>query len=122
MRLDHVNIRTARLAEMVDWYTRVLGLREGWRPPFAFPGAWLYAGEDAVVHLIGVATPPGADASDLRLEHFALTGDDLDTFRARLQAADIAAEERRVPGTRILQLNLYDPDGTHIHVDFLLPD
>ncbi|MEM7498969.1 MAG: VOC family protein [Pseudomonadota bacterium] len=120
MRLDHVNVRTGRLAEMVRWYADVVGLSEGWRPPFPFPGAWLYAGDDAVLHLIGVDGSPQA-GGDIALEHFALAaggGAELEAFRARLAAAGVTAEERRVPGTDILQLNLHDPDGTHIHVDF----
>jgi len=37
--LDHVNIRTARLAEMAEFYQAVLGLDSGPRPPFRFGGA-----------------------------------------------------------------------------------
>ncbi|MEM7238203.1 MAG: VOC family protein, partial [Pseudomonadota bacterium] len=87
MKLDHVNIRTSRLDEMIRWYVDVMGLTEGWRPPFAFPGAWLYAGDAAIVHLIGVDAEPGADPADLKLEHFALRGDDLAATRARCKAA-----------------------------------
>ncbi|MEM8790121.1 MAG: VOC family protein [Pseudomonadota bacterium] len=118
MRLDHVNIRTHQLAAMTKWYVEVLGLTEGWRPPFQFPGAWLYAGDDAIVHLIGVEREPAADTSDLKLEHFAVQGDDLEATRARYAAAGIRVEERAVPGTTLLQLNIWDPDGNHIHVDF----
>ena len=32
--LHHVNLKTTRLQEMIDWYGLVLGLR----PTFAFPG------------------------------------------------------------------------------------
>ncbi|MEM0922895.1 MAG: VOC family protein [Pseudomonadota bacterium] len=118
LRFDHVNLRTNRLAEMRDWYVDVLGLSEGWRPDFAFDGAWLYAGDLAIVHLIEVAAEPASDPSDLKLEHFALSGEDLAGFRARLAAEGVSAQERRVPGTDILQLNIHDPDGNHIHVDF----
>lgn len=118
MKLDHVNIRTSRLDEMICWYVDVMGLTEGWRPPFAFPGAWLYAGDDAIVHLIGVDAEPGADPADLKLEHFALRGDDLAATRARCKAAGVRVDERAVPGTTLLQLNVSDPDGTHIHIDF----
>ncbi len=118
MKLDHVNIRTASLDEMRGWYVRVLGLTDGWRPPFAFPGAWLYAGDDPIVHLVGVDPAHSSDAVNLRLEHFALQGDDLEVFRARLAAEGVASREGRVPGTDILQINVYDPDGNHIHVDF----
>ncbi len=37
--LDHVNLRTTRLDEMIEWYCNVLGMRVGPRPPFPFPGA-----------------------------------------------------------------------------------
>lgn len=117
MRLDHVNLRTARLAEMVAWYRDVLGLAEGWRPPFAFPGAWMYAGEDAVVHLIGVEAEPGSHPADLKLEHFAFATDDPDGLRARMAAHGVEGDERAVPGSDIVQMNIRDPDGNHIHVD-----
>ncbi|AXT27491.1 hypothetical protein D1823_13450 [Ruegeria sp. AD91A] len=57
-RLDHVNIVTTKLSDMVTWYEEVLGLRLGARPDFPFPGAWLYAGDDAVLHLVGQEGTP----------------------------------------------------------------
>ena len=54
--LDHVNIKTARLDQLVAFYCGVLGLDHGRRPPFPFAGAWLYCGQRPVVHL--VETPP----------------------------------------------------------------
>jgi catechol 2,3-dioxygenase-like lactoylglutathione lyase family enzyme len=120
MKLDHVNVRTGRLDEMRDWYSRVLGLPAGWRPDFPFPGAWMYAGDHPIVHLVGRDETPGAEEDGLRLEHFALRGDDLEAFRARLEKEGVPCRESRVPGTNILQLNIHDPDGNHIHVDFLV--
>lgn len=120
MRLDHVNLRTGHLDKMIRWYSDVLGLSEGWRPPFAFPGAWLYAGDTPVVHLVAVEGTPRT-GGDIALEHFALYAggpSELQAFRDRLMAAGLTAEERQVPGTDILQLNLHDPDGNHLHVDF----
>lgn len=122
MKLDHVNVRTASVEAMRAWYVRVLGLKDGWRPPFPFPGAWLYAGNDPIVHLVGVERTPAAPASELRLEHFALKGDDLDALRARVAAEGAEFRETRVPGTNLLQINVYDPDGNHIHVDFKVPE
>ena len=43
-KLDHVNIHTANVDRLVEWYDRVLGMKAGNRPPFPFPGAWLYCG------------------------------------------------------------------------------
>ncbi len=58
IRFDHVNVRTPNLQGMIDFYTEVLGLRLGPRPPFTFNGAWLYAGDQAVVHLVEVPEAP----------------------------------------------------------------
>ena len=116
-RLDHVNIRTAQLDRMVSWYGSVLGLQPGPRPDFAFPGAWLYAGGQAVIHLIEVAVSPPA-CEDLALEHFALSASGLSRFISVLEAAGERHMLRPVPGFPILQVNLWDPDGNHLHVDF----
>ena len=35
-RLDHVNVRTANLDGMVEWYGRMLGMHPGPRPDFPF--------------------------------------------------------------------------------------
>lgn len=115
-KLDHVNVRTANLDVMVEWYERVLGLEAGDRPAFQFPGAWLYCGGDAAVHL--VQSDSGARPSGLQIEHFAFSATGLGAFVERLEANDVAFRARKVPGTEIVQINLWDPDGNHIHVDF----
>lgn len=118
--LDHVNIRTANLARLIAFYGAVLDLKEGWRPPFPFPGAWLYAGAHPVVHLVGLAEDPGGttDGRQLHLEHFAFRGQNLRAFLARLAALGIEGDVREVPGATLTQVNLWDPDGNHLHVDF----
>lgn len=115
--LDHVNIRTANLDAMRDWYTDILGLTPGPRPDFAFPGVWLYLGDRAVVHLVGRDTPPRA-GGDITLEHFAFRARDMAGFRARLDTEGIVHSVDPVPGIALTQINLRDPDGNHIHVDF----
>lgn len=113
---DHVNLRTARLDEMVSWYDRVLGLKAGPRPPFGFPGAWLYLGDHAVIHLVGQETPPAGD--DPLIEHFAFAATGLSRFTGHLDALGVPYERALVPGGGPLQINFHDPDGNHIHVDF----
>ncbi|MEM7188840.1 MAG: VOC family protein [Pseudomonadota bacterium] len=117
-RLDHVNVRTGNLDAMIDWYGRMLGMHPGPRPDFAFPGAWLYAGDDPVVHLVGQETDPANDGKDLRLEHFALSATGIADLLARAEAEGARAEVRKVPGFPIVQVNMWDPDGNHIHIDF----
>jgi catechol 2,3-dioxygenase-like lactoylglutathione lyase family enzyme len=118
LRLDHVNIRTSDLERAIAFYSEILGLKLGPRPDFGFPGAWLYSGEDAIVHLVGVADPPAPYRADQQLEHFALRGDDIDAFVALLEAKGVPYRPFDVPGTKITQINLDDPDGNHLHVDF----
>ncbi len=114
--LDHVNLRTARLQEMIDWYAQVLDMPTGKRPDFGFPGAWLYANRQAMVHLVGIDTE--LKAVEPKLEHFAMRATDMKAFIARLNNHGVAHSIDPVPGFPIVQVNLHDPDGNHIHVDF----
>lgn len=52
--LDHCSIRTVKLDETRDFYVNILGMVDGDRPDFPFPGAWLYVDGVAVVLIIGV--------------------------------------------------------------------
>jgi catechol 2,3-dioxygenase-like lactoylglutathione lyase family enzyme len=112
---DHVNIRTSTLDAMIAWYGEVL--HPGKRPPFSFPGAWLYLGETAVIHLVG-RTAPCAPGTDLSLEHFAFRATGMAAMRARLESKGVAYTIDPVPGVPVVQINLHDPEGNHIHIDF----
>ena len=46
--LDHVNMNTSNMKDTMSFYTDLLDFTDGFRPPFDFPGAWLYAGGNAV--------------------------------------------------------------------------
>jgi catechol 2,3-dioxygenase-like lactoylglutathione lyase family enzyme len=122
--LDHVTIRTARLAELTEFYTRVLGLTPGKRPGFKFPGAWLYCEGHAALHLVEVADSPEVPAP--RIEHFAFRAEDgaengaesLAEFLARLSELDIAYRTAVVPDFEIRQVHIRDPDGNHVEIAF----
>lgn len=114
---DHVNLRTTQLDDMIAWYGDVLGLTPGWRPDFPFPGAWLYLGDRALVHLVEVDGTPQS-GGDLSLEHFALRASDMGGFVAALDQKGIAHEIVDSAILPVVQVNIWDPDGNHIHVDF----
>jgi catechol 2,3-dioxygenase-like lactoylglutathione lyase family enzyme len=114
---DHVNLRTAQLSEMIAFYGEVLELHPGKRADFDFPGAWLYLGDQALIHLVEVSAPLTAQPN-LTLEHFALRATGLAEFRALLDSKNIECRLATVPGMPVVQVNLHDPDGNHIHVDF----
>lgn len=119
-RLDHVNIRTNQLAKMIDWYHKILGLEQGNRPDFSFNGAWMYAGDSAVVHLIEVDDDVVGHGSEgkLRLEHFALSATGCEAFETKLQDAGVEFRRSEIKSFKLIQINVWDPDGNHIHIDF----
>ena len=113
---DPVNVVTSNLAAMVAWYDDVLGLKSGKRPDFGFPGAWLYLGDQAYIHLVGATEKPASHQP--RIEHFAFRSEGIEEFLAKLDDRGIAYELADVPGFGIRQVNIFDPDGNHIHIDF----
>ena len=118
-QLDHVNLRTTQLDALKCWYEDVLGLTAGWRPDFPFPGAWLYAGETAFVHLVGIEGDAGTGSeSQLKLEHFAFSASGADAFEQRLRHRGETYRKSEMAATRTVAFNVWDPDGNHIHVDF----
>ena len=72
--LDHVNIRTSKARETMNFYTEILDFSVGFRPPFNFPGAWLYAGESAVIHLVFDNSEPSDNYNPVDHIAFEATG------------------------------------------------
>jgi len=118
--LDHVNIRTSDLAATKGFFVDVLGLSEGWRPPFAFPGAWLYAGDKDVVHLVEVDRPAAAsDGSPL--DHFAFDIADYDEALRRVEATGLRFRATAAPGTSVRQIFVQDPNGVTVELNWKGP-
>lgn len=115
--LDHINIGTDRLDETVAFFRDIMGLEPGWRPDFPFGGAWLYAGQTAVVHLVELpqAKLPSREAA---LDHFAFRIDDYDGAIVRLKAAGVRYQAVDIPGTEIRQINVRDPNGANIELNY----
>ena len=114
--LDHITLRVADLNASRRFYVDVIGLREGDRPPFDSPGAWLYSGDRPIVHL--VAGRDGGSASTGALDHVALRATGLAAMVARLTAAGIAHQAFTVPGLGLKQIFIRDPDGVRIELTF----
>ncbi|MES9965441.1 MAG: hypothetical protein ABW116_18080 [Candidatus Sedimenticola sp. 20ELBAFRAG] len=69
---DHFNIVSRDLDYVSDFFIRVLDLRVGPRPPFSFPGLWLYNESGAAIHVSGV---PGEPAQEAAFGHIAFCSD-----------------------------------------------
>jgi catechol 2,3-dioxygenase-like lactoylglutathione lyase family enzyme len=116
--MNHFTILTDDLDATVAFYGEFLGLRPGTRPPFTFPGVWLYAeGSDhAILHVI--AGRPRAELCKGVIDHNAFTGKGLAETVGRLQARGIPYELVRLPGVGTWQLFFHDPNGAKIEIDF----
>ncbi len=120
-RLDHVNVNTSQLAAAKAFYSEVLGLTPGPRPNFSFGGAWMYCGQHPAVHLVERARLEPV-SGDLKLQHFAFAARDLGSFLERLKALGVPYRVGIVDDFEICQINLTDPDGNHLHIDFPLAE
>ena len=47
--MNHFTILTVDVPSTIEFYSDLLGLTPGPRPPFDFPGAWLYAGGQPIL-------------------------------------------------------------------------
>ena len=121
--LDHVNIRTPLFEETLAFYEAALGLKRG-------PGAsangraqnmWLYAENGAaVIHVNGPRdseeVAPVGQAS--RLHHVAFACAGLAAARTRLAQAGVAVHEVPLPTRNAMQLNITDPNGILVELQF----
>lgn len=117
-QLDHVTILCRDLARSRSFYAEALGMIDGDRPPFDFPGAWMWLGDRPVVHLVG-GRNEGVHGTG-SFDHVAFAATDLAATRARLVQAGIAFRERDVPGRPLHQIFFDDPDGVMIELNVWL--
>ncbi len=130
--LDHCSIRTVKLAETRDFYVEILGMKDGDRPDFDFPGNWLYIDGRAVVHLVGVDPddPSGLEAylggsvdpetlhGSGAFDHLAFRAKDPETLIAHLKENGVAYRERQVSSMDLYQIFLEDPNGITVELNY----
>jgi len=132
--LDHCSIRTTQLPETRDFYVDILGLVDGARPDFDFPGHWLYLDEKPVVHLIGIDpdSPEGLEdylggtvdpaalesAGSNAFDHVAFRATDPAILRQHLDDNGYAYRERMVPDLELFQIFVEDPNGVTVEINY----
>lgn len=119
--LNHYNLRAPRglLEALRDFYCDVVGLEVGERPPFQSFGYWLYAGKDAVLHLVEIR--PGevrATHTPTTFDHAAFTCTDFTGMRKHLVNLNIEHHVQEVPLTGQKQIFFSDPAGNGVELNF----
>lgn len=113
--LEHVNIFTEKLDETVRFYEHVLGLHKGPRPEVGVPGAWIYCGDQAILHL--VEAKPRADGTGV-VDHVALAAEDIEGIIARAEDEKLKYRLQDIPDFKIRQMFLHDPNGVKVELNF----
>jgi catechol 2,3-dioxygenase-like lactoylglutathione lyase family enzyme len=127
-KMEHFLVLTADMDKTRDFYCKVLGLREGPRPPLGFPGYWLYLGEVAVIHIAEwrtytshsasrdipvTAEAPGTGA----LDHIAFNATDYDELLASLERNGVQAMKNITNVNGLRQVFLLDPNGIKLEIN-----
>jgi catechol 2,3-dioxygenase-like lactoylglutathione lyase family enzyme len=98
--LDHYNVSTRKLDETIRFYESVLGFTNGARPPFNFPGAWLYSAGHPVLHLNDIShtakqQPPDSGVID----HVAFGSRGFEAMKGHLTSQGVPFRMNQVPNT-----------------------
>lgn len=114
--MNHFTVLTDDVDLTVRFYDDLLGLHAGPRPAFDFPGAWLYADDTPILHVVG-----GRPKSELKagvIDHMAFTGRDLSATLATLKARGMQYTCRRQVSSGTWQVFFMDPNGARVELDF----
>ena len=118
--LDHINLRASReLMEVLrDFYRDIVGLHQGPRPPFDSFGYWLYAGDQAVVHLSEARADIPLAGTPTVYDHAAFRCSDRPAYQSLLRAKGIEFRVAEVPLTKQIQIFFRDPAGNGVELNF----
>jgi catechol 2,3-dioxygenase-like lactoylglutathione lyase family enzyme len=117
--LDHYNVSTRKLDETVRFYQEVLGFENGPRPPFDFPGAWLYSAGHPVLHLNDIAQTERQQPADSGvIDHVAFGSRGFEAMKCHLDAKGVPYRANQVPGSTRWQLFFKDPNNVEIELNF----
>ena len=114
--MNHFTILTDDVDNTVRFYGELLGLEPGPRPKLKFPGAWLYAGGQPILHVVG-----GRPTSELKpgvIDHMAFSGNDLGATLSALKDHGVEYDCRQQVGTGLWQVFFFDPNGAKVELDF----
>lgn len=118
---NHYNLRAPRelLDKLKEFYSEVVGLSVGERPPFPSFGYWLYADGRAVLHLSEAHADEHRATNVVAIfDHVAFSCVNREEMEAVLRERDIAFQAVQVSLTGQVQLFFRDPAGNGVELDF----
>ncbi len=116
-RFDHVNVSIGSAKALNALFEDVMGFAPGHRPPFPFPGVWLYEGDQAFVHAVN---DPALSASsgELRLGHVAFRSDEpASRVIERVRKSALPFKVAQVPEDNTAQVFVLLPGGLVVELD-----
>jgi catechol 2,3-dioxygenase-like lactoylglutathione lyase family enzyme len=119
--LDHFTVEGGMqdIDRLRAFYRDILGMHDGPRPAFSFPGYWMYAAGRPVVHIVGHADKAAVPvAPTAAFGHIAVRCTGFAAMRAHLERHAIPHRSNIVPGQKLAQLFLHDPMGVMIELLF----
>jgi catechol 2,3-dioxygenase-like lactoylglutathione lyase family enzyme len=117
--LDHYNVSTRKLDETVRFYENVLGFTNGARPPFNFPGAWLYSAGHPVLHLNDISHTAKQQPTDSGvIDHVAFGSRGFEATKQHLTSQGVPFRMNQVPDSARWQIFLRDPNNVEIELNF----
>ena len=117
--LDHYNVSTRRLGDTVHFYEDILGLVNGPRPPFDFPGAWLYSEGHPVLHLNDISPTDKQQPADSGvIDHIAFGSRGFEAMKQHLAQKRVSFRVNVVPNSSRRQIFLTDPNNVLIELNY----
>ena len=113
--MNHFTAIAKDPAATLDFYERIIGLKVGPRPDLGFPGAWLYAGDTAVLHLYFERPVPNPPAGVI--DHMAFTAKDLKAVKSVFDTSGYPYKLQHRPNGP-WQIFCEDPSGAKVELNF----
>jgi len=120
LSINHIQLVAEKdlVIKLRNFYCDVVGLTEGFRPPFERFGFWLYIGDKDVLHLITPKEDDERSPQKSSFYHVAFKTGNYEGVLKKLKLLNVSFEEKPIPGMAAHQIFLKDPAGNRVELNF----